>query len=70
MKNMHFLIIPQSYIQQIVSSLMNYKDGHSILADPEVMQFIFKKINNKWKVIYGVDSYVEKTVKQRKFERT
>jgi hypothetical protein len=42
---------------------MNYKDGHSSLADPETMLFMFKKINNKWKVIYGVDSYVEKIVK-------
>jgi hypothetical protein len=46
-------------------SLMNFKDGHSTLADPEVMQFMFKKINNRWKVIYAVDSYVEKTVKYK-----
>jgi hypothetical protein len=44
-------------------SLMNYKDGHSTLADPEAMLFMFKKINNRWRVIYVVDSYVEKTVK-------
>ena len=44
-------------------SLMNFKNGHSTLADPEAMQFMFKKINNRWKVIYAVDSYVEKTVK-------
>jgi hypothetical protein len=43
--------------------LMNYKDGHSSLADPETMLFMFKKINNRWRVIYGVDSYVEKIVK-------
>ena len=43
-------------------SLMNFKDGHSTLADPEAMQFMFKKINNRWKVIYAVDSYVEKNV--------
>jgi hypothetical protein len=42
---------------------MNYKDGHSSLADPETMLFMFKKINNRWRVIYGVDSYVEKIVK-------
>jgi hypothetical protein len=41
---------------------MNFKDGHSTLADPEAMQFMFKKINNRWKVIYAVDSYVEKSV--------
>src|SRR4030042_269963 len=44
------------------NSLMNFKDGHSTLADPEAMQFMFKKINNRWKVIYAVDSYVEKNV--------
>jgi hypothetical protein len=44
---------------------MNFKDGHSTLADPEAMQFMFKKINNRWKVIYAVDSYVEKTVKYK-----
>ena len=44
------------------NSLMNFKDGHSTLADPEAMQFTFKKINKKWKVIYAADSYVEKSV--------
>ena len=44
------------------NSLMNFKDGHSTLADPEAMQFTFKKINNRWRVIYAVDSYVEKNV--------
>ena len=41
---------------------MNFKDGHSTLADPEAMLFMFKKINNRWRVIYAVDSYVEKNV--------
>jgi hypothetical protein len=45
-----------------VKSLINRKDGSSSLADPEVMQFIFKNINSKWRVIYYVDSYVDKTV--------
>jgi hypothetical protein len=47
------------------NSLMNFKDGHSTLADPEAMLFMFKKINNRWRVIYAVDSYVEKTVKYK-----
>jgi hypothetical protein len=46
-----------------VKSLANYKDGHSLLADPEVLLFIFKKIDNRWRVIYYVDSYVEQSVK-------
>ena len=45
-----------------VKSLVNHKDGNSSLADPEVMQFIFKNIDSKWRVIYYVDSYVDKTV--------
>jgi hypothetical protein len=45
-----------------VKSLVNHKDGNSSLADPEVMQFIFKNINSKWRVIYYVDSYVDKPV--------
>ena len=43
-------------------SLTNYKDGHAVLQDPTVMLFIFKKINDKWQIIYGVESYVEKSV--------
>jgi len=42
--------------------LQNYKDGHSILEDPGSFMFMFKKINNKWRIIYWADSYVEKNV--------
>jgi hypothetical protein len=42
--------------------IANYKDGHSSLADPDAFMFMFKKIDNKWKVIYYVDSYVNKNV--------
>ena len=40
----------------------NYKDGHSSLADPDAILFILKKIDSKWKIIYYVDSYVNKNV--------
>ena len=40
----------------------NYKDGHSSITDPQAFLIIFKKINNRWKVIHLVDSYVEKNV--------
>ena len=43
--------------------LMNYKDGHSVLQDPWAVQFTFKKIDNKWKVIYHVESGIEQSVK-------
>jgi hypothetical protein len=44
-------------------SLTNYKDGHAILQDPTVMLLIFKKINATWKIIYGVESYIQQNVK-------
>jgi hypothetical protein len=42
--------------------LQNYKDGHSILEDPGAFMFMFKKINNQWRIIYWVDTWVEKNV--------
>ena len=42
---------------------VNYKDGHSTLEDPEAIMCMFKKIDNKWRVTYLVDSYVEKIIK-------
>jgi len=42
--------------------LMNYKDGHSVLADPTAWFMLFRKIDNEWKAIYGVESYIEKTI--------
>jgi hypothetical protein len=41
---------------------MNYKDGHSVLQDPWAVQFTFKKIDNRWRVIYHVESGAEKNV--------
>jgi hypothetical protein len=43
--------------------LMNFKDGHAILQDPWIVQLLFKKIDNKWKVISGNESGVEQSVK-------
>lgn len=43
--------------------LMNYKDGHSILQNPWIVQLLIKKIDNKWKVISGAESGIEKSVK-------
>jgi hypothetical protein len=42
--------------------LTNFKDGHAVLQDPTVMLFIFKKIDDEWKVIYGVESHIDKIV--------
>ncbi len=43
--------------------LENYKDGRANLSDPMVLQFTFMKINDKWKVINGVESSVRQDVK-------
>lgn len=40
----------------------NYKDGHSSITDPQAFLFVFRKIDNRWKVIHLVDSYVEENV--------
>jgi hypothetical protein len=42
--------------------LLNYKDGHSVLQDPWISQMLFKKIDNKWKVISAAESGIEKNV--------
>jgi hypothetical protein len=44
-------------------SLTNYKDGHAILQDPTVMLLIFKRIDATWKIVYGVESYIQLNVK-------
>ena len=43
--------------------LLNYKDGHSVLQDPWISQMLFKKIDNKWKVISAAESGIEQSVK-------
>jgi hypothetical protein len=48
-----------------ITSAVNYKDGHSTLLEPEALEFIFNKIDSKWKIIHYCDSYVEKTVKYK-----
>jgi hypothetical protein len=40
--------------------ISNFKDGHSTLADPAALLLIFKKIDDKWRIIYGAESTVEK----------
>jgi hypothetical protein len=40
--------------------LQNFKDGHSILIDPDAMIYIFKKQDGRWLLINGIESYNEK----------
>jgi hypothetical protein len=43
--------------------LENYKDGHATLSDPMVMQFIFIKVKDQWRVINAVESSVRKDIR-------
>ena len=43
--------------------LENFKDGHAVLEDPWAMQYVFKKVDNEWKVISFNESGFEKIVK-------
>jgi hypothetical protein len=43
--------------------LENYKDGHSILSDPTVMQITFRKTDGKWRAVNGVESSIRQNVK-------
>jgi hypothetical protein len=38
---------------------MNFKDGHSVIQEPWVNQFVFKKIDGKWKVVSTIESGYE-----------
>jgi len=62
--NEKFTILDNSTVIYTSDSkcVTNYKDGHSTLYDPDAFMFIFKKIDSKWKVVYYVDTYVEKIV--------
>ena len=62
-----FKVLDNSNVVYTANSkwLQNYKDGHSILEDPEAFMFMFKKIDNKWRIIYWVDSWIEQTVKYK-----
>jgi hypothetical protein len=43
--------------------LENYKDGHAVLEDPAVIQITFRKINDKWMAICGLESSVRENAK-------
>lgn len=60
-----YAVLDNSTVMVTVNNkcLMNYKDGHSVLQDPWISQILFKKIDNKWKVICGAESGIERSVK-------
>jgi hypothetical protein len=42
--------------------IMNFKDGTCVLQDPWTMQYLFKKVNNTWKVLSANESGIEKSI--------
>lgn len=71
LKNQKFTVVDEKYVvldnstvmvTVINKCLMNYKDGHSVLLDPWISQFIIKKTDYKWKVISLSESGIEKNV--------
>jgi hypothetical protein len=45
---------------------MNFKDGHSVIQEPWVNQFLFKKIDGKWKAVSTLESGYEQVDKVSK----
>ena len=43
----------------VASWEMNFKDGHSVVQEPWVNQFLFKKIDGKWKAVSTIESGYE-----------
>jgi hypothetical protein len=71
LKNQKITVVDEKYavldnstvmVTVINKCLMNYKDGHSVLQDPWISQMLFKKIDNKWKVVSGSESGIEQSV--------
>jgi hypothetical protein len=62
--NENYAVLDNTTVISTVNNkcLMNYRDGHSVLQDPWISQFLFKKIDNKWKVISGAESGIEQSV--------
>ena len=60
-----FVVLDNSNVVYTANSkwIMNFKDGHAVLQDPWAMQYILKKVDNKWKVISANESGVEKSTK-------
>jgi hypothetical protein len=45
---------------------MNFKDGHSVIQEPWVNQFLFKKVDGKWKTMSTLESGYERVDKVSK----
>jgi len=60
-----YMVIDNSTVLFTANSkwIENFKDGHAVLEDPWAMQYVFKKVDNEWKIISFNESGVEKIVK-------
>lgn len=60
-----YIVLDNSTVLYTTNSkwLMNFKDGSSVLQDPWIVQFTYKKTDGKWKIMAGVESGKEKVVK-------
>ena len=63
--NEKYVVLDNSTVLFTANSrwIMNYKDGRSVLQDPWAMQYVFKKIDNNWKIISFNESGSEQSVK-------
>ncbi|MCX6328270.1 MAG: hypothetical protein NTZ85_01980, partial [Bacteroidia bacterium] len=60
-----YMVIDNSNVLYTANSkwVMNFKDGHAILQYPWALQYLFKKVDNKWIVISANESGFEKSAK-------
>jgi hypothetical protein len=59
-----YLVIDNSTVlyTAITKCVVNFRDGSSMVQDPWAMQYLFKKINDEWKVLSANESGIEKYI--------
>lgn len=59
-----FAVLDRYTVMYTVSAkwLMNFKDGHSVAQDPYVGQFLFRKIDDRWRIVSCNESSVDRAV--------
>lgn len=62
-----YVVLDQSTVLYTMTSRweMNFKDGHSVMQEPWVMQLLFRKIEGKWKAVNTIESGYERVDKVR-----
>lgn len=70
--NEHYNILDRSTVLYTANCklIAYFKDGHIAVDDPGAAQFILKKIGREWKIIYTVESTVEKKIEKQQAEQT